>query len=367
MDKWTPSLVEARLAEAAFVLKRLPEPRRQGHFSTWPEIVHSFPDKVGQEPKPMRVLPSPQAISRTEETLTWTACLDPVDGKIVWMRAHGERWKTICWTVGLQPERSGCRGRCLDLLADKPCRKNRRRNAGRHSFEKSSGGASRPVCPLLRSAASEIARARAGFSRSSATSRHLRADAVTSNSSAAALSLAMRRRLQALPIRHSARARPSASAPPRRNYGELLDAVAADLPGLLRVLRRHRIPGEDVEQLVRQIEVAPARHLVAIDQHYVQLRQTAGGTRDSLEGIDHEHENAELALHHLGQTPGRHVAQIELGREALASLHRILETRMARQAEGAAQQWARSPNLGSDRPEGCDPAARIALIGAEHA
>jgi len=102
MDKWTPSLVEARLAEAAFVLKRLPEPRREGYFSTWPEIIHSFADKVGQEPKPMRVLPSPLAISRMEETLTWTACLDPVDGKIVWMRAHGERWKTICWTVGLQ-------------------------------------------------------------------------------------------------------------------------------------------------------------------------------------------------------------------------------------------------------------------------
>jgi hypothetical protein len=102
MDKWTPSLVEARLAEAAFVLKRLPEPRRQGYFSTWPEIVHSFADKVVQEPKPMRVLPSPQAISRMEETLTWTACLDPDDGKIVWMKAYGERWKTICWTVGLQ-------------------------------------------------------------------------------------------------------------------------------------------------------------------------------------------------------------------------------------------------------------------------
>ena len=50
----------------------------------------------------MRVLPSPQAISRMEETLTWTVCLDPIDGKIFWMRAHGERWKEICWTVGLQ-------------------------------------------------------------------------------------------------------------------------------------------------------------------------------------------------------------------------------------------------------------------------
>lgn len=62
----------------------------------------SFGDKVGQEPKPMRVLPSPQDISRMEETLTWTACLEPLDGKIVWMKAHGERWKEICWAVGLR-------------------------------------------------------------------------------------------------------------------------------------------------------------------------------------------------------------------------------------------------------------------------
>jgi len=102
MNDWPPSLVEARLAEAAFVLKRLPEPRQQGYFNAWPEYFHSFADQVGQEPRPMRVLPSPQAISRMEETLAWTACLEPTDGKIVWMKAHGQRWKTICWTVGLQ-------------------------------------------------------------------------------------------------------------------------------------------------------------------------------------------------------------------------------------------------------------------------
>ncbi len=101
MTKWTPSLVEARLSEAAFVVKRLPEPRLTGYFNAWPEYFHEFADKVGQEPKPMRALPSPQAISRMEETLTWTACLESDDGKIVWMKAHGERWKTICWTVGL--------------------------------------------------------------------------------------------------------------------------------------------------------------------------------------------------------------------------------------------------------------------------
>ena len=101
MTEWTPSLVEERLFEAAFVLKRLPAERRHGYFSVWPQIVHDFADKAGHEPKPMRVLPSSAAISRMEETLGWTVGLDPIDGKIVWMRAHGERWKTICWKVGL--------------------------------------------------------------------------------------------------------------------------------------------------------------------------------------------------------------------------------------------------------------------------
>lgn len=102
MTTWTPALVEARLEEAAWVLKRMPEPRVRGYFSTWPEILRSFGDMVGQEPRPMKLVPSPQAITRMEETLTWTAGLDPVDGKIVWLRAHRTRWKQICWEVGLQ-------------------------------------------------------------------------------------------------------------------------------------------------------------------------------------------------------------------------------------------------------------------------
>jgi hypothetical protein len=37
-----------------------------------------------------------------QETLGWTAGLDATDTRIVWMRAAGERWKSICWKVGLQ-------------------------------------------------------------------------------------------------------------------------------------------------------------------------------------------------------------------------------------------------------------------------
>ena len=131
MTEWTPSLVEERLSEAAFVLKRLPADRRRGYFNVWPQIVHDFADKVGQEPRPMRVLPSPAAISRMEETLSWTVGLDPIDGKIVWMRAHGERWKAICWSVGMQ--RSAAHEHWVYALCVIAWRLNGRRVPGKRS------------------------------------------------------------------------------------------------------------------------------------------------------------------------------------------------------------------------------------------
>ena len=100
--KWTPLLVEERLAEAADVLKRLPEVKVQGYFSTWPKMAYEFGDLVGQEvPLMKRPPPSSAAISRMEETLGWTVGLEVVDAKIVWLRACGERWKSVCWRVGL--------------------------------------------------------------------------------------------------------------------------------------------------------------------------------------------------------------------------------------------------------------------------
>jgi hypothetical protein len=103
MDRWTVDMVEERLVEAADVMKRLPEVKVQGYFSTWPKIVHDFADKVEQEPQPLsRPRPSPEAISGMEQALGWLCWLEPIDAKIVWLRASGERWKPICWRVGLE-------------------------------------------------------------------------------------------------------------------------------------------------------------------------------------------------------------------------------------------------------------------------
>ena len=91
-------MVEARLAEAAAVIRRLPPVRVPDYFNTWPPMVVEFADRVGQEPEPMRLPPpSPAAISRMEETLNWLLARAP----LVWARAEGAPWKQICWRFGL--------------------------------------------------------------------------------------------------------------------------------------------------------------------------------------------------------------------------------------------------------------------------
>ena len=101
-NRWTASMVEERMAEAAHVLRSLPEERVQGYFSTWPEVVRDFWDAFGWHDavlSPAR--PSPTAIDRMDEAMTWLRWLDPTDAKIVWERAAKTRWKPICHRFGL--------------------------------------------------------------------------------------------------------------------------------------------------------------------------------------------------------------------------------------------------------------------------
>jgi len=100
--RWTASRVEARMADAADVLTRLPEDRVQGYISAWPEIVRSVHESFGwQEPVLRRPWPSPESIDRMDEAMRWLAWLDPVDARIVWERAAKTRWNPICYRVGM--------------------------------------------------------------------------------------------------------------------------------------------------------------------------------------------------------------------------------------------------------------------------
>ena len=102
MNDWTPEMIEERFVEAAAVLRRLPAPRSQGYFSTWPITIAEFSDLVGQTPGPMRLPPpSAAAISRMDAALAWLRWLEVEDARLVWMRAEGKAWKAICWRFGI--------------------------------------------------------------------------------------------------------------------------------------------------------------------------------------------------------------------------------------------------------------------------
>ena len=76
MAEWTTARVQDRLELAADVFRSLPGVRPQGFFNAWPEYFHSFGDKVGQEPRIRRPLPSPRMITEAEEALLWLRWLE---------------------------------------------------------------------------------------------------------------------------------------------------------------------------------------------------------------------------------------------------------------------------------------------------
>jgi hypothetical protein len=101
MVEWSTAQVQDRLELAADVFRSLPGLRPQGYFNAWPEYFHSFGDKVGQEPRMRRPLPSPRMITEAEEALLWLRWLEKDDARIVWLRPNGMPWNKIGWEVGL--------------------------------------------------------------------------------------------------------------------------------------------------------------------------------------------------------------------------------------------------------------------------
>ena len=102
VTEWTTNMVEDRLLEAADVLTRLPDVRVHGYYGLWPKMILQFSDLVGQEPpKLRRPPPSPETISRMEQTVPWLTWLEPRDAKLVWARAERSPWKVICWRFGI--------------------------------------------------------------------------------------------------------------------------------------------------------------------------------------------------------------------------------------------------------------------------
>ena len=101
MTDWTIARVQDRLELAADVRRQMPGAKPQGHFNAWPEYFHSFADKVGQEPKMRRPLPSPRMITEVDKAMLWLRLLEIDDAKLLWARAERVAWKQITWQFGM--------------------------------------------------------------------------------------------------------------------------------------------------------------------------------------------------------------------------------------------------------------------------
>jgi hypothetical protein len=132
MTEWTIALVQDRLELAADVMRQMPRVKPQGHFGAWPEYLHSFADKVGQEPKMRRPLPGPRMITQADEAMLWLRWLEVDDAKLVWARADGKPWKQITWQFGLS--RTAATRRWQYGLAVIVWRLNGRREPARRSM-----------------------------------------------------------------------------------------------------------------------------------------------------------------------------------------------------------------------------------------
>ena len=94
--RWTAALVAERLAEAADVLDRLPEPKVRGFYSLLP-LLPDAPAGDGARTRP--ATPAPEAIDRMDEAIGWLCWLESEERRLVWLRAEGLPWKRITYRL----------------------------------------------------------------------------------------------------------------------------------------------------------------------------------------------------------------------------------------------------------------------------
>ena len=95
--------VTTRLNKAASVFRRLPEGSRYEHpyLTSWldyqvdPSMAHDY-DLVKVKPP----IPSPAAIQRMEEVLTWLQLVPAEHRRLLWFRAEGWPWRKLARHFG---------------------------------------------------------------------------------------------------------------------------------------------------------------------------------------------------------------------------------------------------------------------------
>lgn len=120
MGKWSVEQISDRLGEAARTAHRLPPVRVQGYFSAWPAIKRMPWENLGAEPEPVRIPPSPEAVERMLEVMSWMVWLEEEQRHLLWMRAERYPWRKICGRIGCDRTTAWRRWQvALDVIASR--------------------------------------------------------------------------------------------------------------------------------------------------------------------------------------------------------------------------------------------------------
>ena len=95
-DLWTAGDVAMRFREAAVTLGRLPPPMAQAYVSLWPSLAGAASGSIRQDKRLDGIYPAPNAIDRLDDVIMWLPWVSPCERRLLWQRAGGVPWKTIC-------------------------------------------------------------------------------------------------------------------------------------------------------------------------------------------------------------------------------------------------------------------------------
>lgn len=100
-SKFSAEEIGFRFDECVNVMQKLPGGASLGTKTFWPEINYTDEEISKQEKRKVTPLrPLPEAIDRAGQCLTWITWVNEGERKLIWLRAHGESWRSISRETG---------------------------------------------------------------------------------------------------------------------------------------------------------------------------------------------------------------------------------------------------------------------------
>jgi hypothetical protein len=122
---WTVEEVRERLADAGDTLRRLPKPPglERSLQAAWPDMLRDWLAYGWDRTQVKRAAPTPQAITRLDETLAWLHILSPTQRMVLWAReAEHMTWRRISYCDHATTGKGRGIRQCQNIKADAEAR-----------------------------------------------------------------------------------------------------------------------------------------------------------------------------------------------------------------------------------------------------